>query len=477
MCKYINNLSLVFVVLLSLQTSMQTAMAKPLSPNDFAYNAPLLQPETNTQASLRQVVLPVGVYEKMQRRDLGDLRVFSADAQVVPHQVRQVTQTVTVQKMALPVHPLSEEQINNPANIQVIIKQQADKQQLSVQQQLSGTGVDKKINPVEYQYILENKNTQDRLCKITLDWKAMQDNTIAPLSLEAGNDLQNWRSLGSGLNVSRFITRPGSGKYNADDDVDFNCTNDKYLRLTWLKREQQNTLVSVQGHYQRGVQQALQWKSLGKPVYDKKGNWLFENDSVAALTQMAFVAPQNGLVYKGRLYSRNDKKAPWKSIQSITQYRLNMGDSSGSNAKNNEYQSHPLTLSANSDRYWKLQLENEARLTPNQLPDIRIAWPQRQLIFLAQGKAPFTLAYGNPTVGPISDLGLAQLIQGIDRTGVKPEAVLLGKAHRVEAYHPAVAETQVPWKTIGLWLVLLLGTAVLGYMALSLYRQMNDKAK
>jgi len=463
-------LVLVFMVLLS----MQKALAQPLSPNDFAFNAPLLQAENNSRASLRQVVLPVGVYEKMQRRDLGDLRVFSANGQVVPHQIQQVEQTATVQKMALPVHPLSEEQSNNPANIKVIINQQSDQQQLSIQQQLNAT--DKKINHIEYQYILENKNRQGRLCKITLDWKATQDNSIAPISLESSNDLQNWRSLGHGLNVSRFTTRPDSGQYISNDDVEFSCTKDKYLRLSWLKREQQNTLVSAQGHYQQGVQQALQWKSLGKPVYDKEGNWLFENDSVAALTQMAFVAPQNGLIYKGKLYSRNDKKAAWKAIQNISQYRLNLG-SAKNDTQQNEFQSSPFSLAPNNDRYWKLHSQNEARLTQSQLPEIRVAWPQRQLIFLAQGEPPFRLAYGNPLVKPVTDLGLAQLIQGIGSTGVKPESVSLGKAHRVAAYHPGEAEKPIPWKTIGLWIVLLLGTGVLGYMALSLYRQMDDKSK
>ncbi len=475
MYQYIRNLSFVFMVFLS----SQAASAEPLTSHDFAFNAPLLQAESNGQASLRQVILPVSVYEKMQRRDLGDLRVFSADGQVVPYQIQRLAQKASVQKMALAVYPLSEEQSKNAANIQVVINQQADKNQLSIQQQLGDT--DKKISHVEYQYILENKNRQGRLCKITLDWKGTQDNVIAPLSLQSSNNLQDWRSLDNGLNVSRFITRPGSGTYHSDDDVDFNCTSDQYLRLSWLKREQQNTLVSAQGHYQQGAQQALQWKSLGKPVYDKDGNWLFENNSVAAATQMSFVAPQNGLIYKGRLYSRNDKKAPWKPIQNITQYRLNLGDAKPVDAKNatrqKESQSRPFSLVANNDRYWKLQIQNGTRLNQNQLPEIRVAWPQRRLIFLAQGKPPFKLAFGNPLVQPISDLGLTQLIHGFTSTNLKPAPVSLGKIQKVEGYQAANLETPIPWKTIGLWVVLLAGTAVLGIMALSLYRQMDDKSK
>ncbi len=466
MYKSIKQLALLSIVI----WSMQLATAESLSPDDFAFNAPLQEPKVNQQASLRQVILPVSVYEQVQRTDLGDVRVFNADGQIVPHQIQLVKKTASVQKRALAVHPLSEEQSKNPANIQVIINQQADKNQLNIQQQLgAATG---KPHPVESLYILENKNRQGRLCQLTLAWKATQDNVIAPLSLQSSNDLQNWRLLGSGLNVSRFITRPGSGAYHADNHVDFDCTQDKYLRLRWLKPEQRNILVAAQGHYQHGVQPTLQWKNLGKPVYDKDGNWLFENDSVAALTKMAFVAPQNGLIYKGSLYSKHDKTSPWRLIRHVNQYRLKLGDKG-----QGDVSSKPIELSQNQDRYWKLDIDNEARLRQDQLPDIRVAWRQKQLVFLVQGKSPFTLAYGNPSVEPVSDLGLTQLLHGIDSTGVTPETVSLGKAHRVAAYHPAQTEKPIPWKTIGLWIVLLLGTAVLGYMALSLYRQMDDKSR
>lgn len=122
----------------------------------------------------------------------------------------------------------------------------------------------------------------------------------------------------------------------------------------------------------------------------KSGNRLFESDVVAAIIQMEFVAPQDGLLYKGMLYSQNDEKQEWRFRQNVSQYRLNIGESN--------LHSDAFLLRPNSDRYWKFAIDREGRLNENQLPEICAGWSPIKLLFLAQGKAPFTLAIGNPVI-------------------------------------------------------------------------------
>lgn len=443
----------------------QTVFAKLLTPDDFAFSAPLSEPESNINASVRQVVLPVNVYEKMQRSDYGDLRVFSKNGQVVPHQFKFESVISGTQETPLTFYPFSKVEAANPANIRVIIDQKAGQQRLDINQQ---SGASKSAVRHEYQYIITNKvsgnNSTSKLCKLKLDWDQTKPSMILPFSLESSDNLQNWRSLGRSLNVSNLSY---SDSQLLRNEVGFSCTNKKYLRLTWRKPQHQIHLKKISGLFAQGSTQTFQWKSLNKPQYDKDGNWLFESN-VVALSKMEFVAPQNGLLYKGSLYSRNDEKSPWRFRKNISQYRLHVGE----NGKQLVQKSNPFYLRSNSDRYWKFQPANEGKLNENQFPEIRVGWQQRQLIYLAQGNAPFTLFFGNPDVKPVSDSGLMQVIQGMDTSDITPEMVTLGKLVETQDYQEA---TSMPWKKIGLWVLLLLGTAMLGYMALSLYRQMGDK--
>ncbi len=445
-------------ILLILQILLLSlAYAKPLTVDDFAYNATL----SDAKSSLRQVSLPLNLLQNMQRRDYGDLRVFSAEGQIVPHQFIHAMSEAKTLETELTFYPFSQQQIANPANIRVIIDQRQGRQSVDINQQLNQA---ESAKSHEYLYIIENLNAKRKqgLCKLKLEWEQSTPSMILPFSLESSDNLQSWISRGRSFNVSNLSY---AGAQLTRKEVDFSCTSDKYLRLTWLKPKQQVRLTKVSGLYSTAGEQTIQWKNFAKPIYDKAGNWLFENDVVASLLQMEFVAPQDGLLYQGKLYSRNNTKTPWRFRKNITQYRLNIGETS--------LQSSAFSLTANNDRYWKLEPGYEGQLSENQLPEIRTGWQQQQLVFLAQGNAPFQIAYGNPSIVPANNTGLSQLIRTFNDTGVTPDAVTVGNTQHNKST-PKI-ETDIPWKIIGLWALLIIGTGMLAYMALNLYQQMDRK--
>lgn len=439
----------------------QAISAAPHSVDDFAYSSILSEAKT----SLRQIELPLSVYEKMQRKDYGDLRVFSADGQIVPHQFNRLTRQIdSNQNITLVFYPLSKEQAANPSNLQIVISNntKAGEQKLSINQQLSSDVT--KSN--EYQYIIENSNKNKTLCKLKLDWTQAKSSSILMLKLESSNKLQNWKTLKQKATVSKLNY---AGSQLVNNEISFPCTTQKYLRLTWLQAKQAIQLHQIQGIYLQKGEQKTQWTSLGKPHYDEKEeSWLFESHVVAALSKLEFIAPQNGLFYKGALYSRNNnEKQAWRFRKDVTQYRLNIGDSN--------LQSSPLAIMPNKDRYWKMVMATEGRLNENQLPEIRAGWMPQEIHFLAQGKEPFTLAFGNPVIKPAQNNDLSTLIASLKESGASIDKVTLGSV--VNNSKIFEAETEIPWKLILLWLVLILGTALMGFMAVRLYQQMSEEKR
>ena len=449
---------------LALVASFVPASAAPYGVDDFAHSATL----SDAKTSLREIEIPKTLYEKMQRRDYGDLRVFSADGQIVPHQFSQSSQRLdSKHETPLVFYPFSKEQAANPSNIQVIINQKAGEQSLQINQHLASEHSPK---PNEYQYIIENQTKKrkgsPKLCKLQLDWEQDKPSSIISFKLESSDQLQNWRTLSNKLTVSRLNY---SGSQLLHNQVHFSCTSQKYLRLTWLQPSQQTHLVQLKGLYTKKGEQQIQWQSFGKPRYsaEEKG-WLFESNIIASISTLEFVAPQDGLLYKGTLYSRDNEKEAWRYRKEVSQYRLNMGDTI--------LQSNPVSISPNNDRFWKLKMQTEAQFTENQLPEIRAGWMPKQLHFLAQGNGPFTLAFGNYAIKSDQRNSLSDLIDSIKRSGASIDRVSIGEIKNNNKSFKA--EEKTPWKLILLWLLLILGTALMGFMAYRLFQQMGgDEAE
>ncbi|CAA6802259.1 MAG: Unknown protein, partial [uncultured Thiotrichaceae bacterium] len=244
------------------------------------------------------------------------------------------------------------------------------------------------------------------------------------------------------------------------------CTKAKYLRLTWVKPNQAVHLKSLVGHYQMQNPKPQQAIDLGKPRVEA-GTWYFEKPSAIAFTELRFKAPQDGLLYKGTLYSRPAKDSEWRYQTRFLQYRLQLSHAL--------HTSSAIELHHSTERFWKAELEGDHQFTPSQLPTIEGQWQQQTLIYLAKGAEPFLLAYGNAAINKAQNSGISRVIQSLQQSGEKPALVTLGDTtHNTQR----IDITQSPpWRKVGLWLVLLLGTAMLAYMAYSLYRQMNQNTK
>ena len=122
-----NKLTGLFLFLMMLSTSVMAEQS--ITAQYFSYKATLI----GGKSSLRQFDLPKHVLQGMQRSDLGDLRIFSAEGQIVPHQfVRGVTQKST-QQSDLVFYPFTKQQASDPASIRIRIQQQNGQQSIDVQ--------------------------------------------------------------------------------------------------------------------------------------------------------------------------------------------------------------------------------------------------------------------------------------------------------------------------------------------------------
>ncbi|MEB4591214.1 DUF3999 family protein [Candidatus Thiothrix sp. Deng01] len=439
------------------------AWAQGLTPQDFAFGANFAE----GQSSLRQATLPAAVLAHIQHPDFADVRVFNADGVSVPFAIRSLEQASQQQEeKPLPFFPLEPDKTASPAEIKLELQQFGDEQHLWID--TSKQEAPPSRQPVT-QYIIRNAAPQaGSLCQLRLDWRQSAANRVLPFTLETSQDLDHWETLAS-LSVSR-LQHAGASLENRQ--VGIPCTDATYLRLGWQQPQADVVLTEVQGVYSQQVQQKSDWLTLDRQavvVAGKGAEWRFDNPGILPISQIRLKPPASGLMYSGSVYSRAaqqpGEKEQWQYRGSLSQYRLTLD--------NTEVRSAPDGLVVSRDPFWKISLDNASATQSGNLPEISLGWQPDTVLFLAQGKPPFTLAYGNPAISEGAQGNLEDAVRELQRRGLQPEQVSLGEAHPLGdiELHP----NPFPWKLLAMWLVLIGGTLLMAYMAYNLYRQMDKQ--
>ena len=133
-----------------------------------------------------------------------------------------------------------------------------------------------------------------------------------------------------------------------------------------------------------------------------------------------------------------------------------------------------ISFDTTSDRYWRLKEIGGENVLDQRIPALELGWLPHVLTFVAQGQAPYLIAYGNASIEPQQqmidpqllsvDEGEPQLL--IKTANVTPRFSLGGDGRLVPPAAP------YPWRKVVLWLVLLAGTALLAWMIWQLTREM-----
>jgi hypothetical protein len=164
------------------------------------------------------------------------------------------------------------------------------------------------------------------------------------------------------------------------------------------------------------------------------------------------------------LAGRRDSSLPWQPLNSGLLYRLT---ENGQDVVQNE-----LQLSGQTVQQLKLTVDERGGGLGAQAPTIKFAVRATQLVFLARGPGPYTLALGSSTV-KAANLPLATLIP--DYSAAKMAtlgwASIEGGAVVTPPASTVPVEIGTDWKKFGLWAVLLLSVLFLAAMAFSLLRK------
>jgi uncharacterized protein DUF3999 len=416
---------------------------------------------TDPGGSLYSVLIPDDVYDTTTRADLEDMRVLNAAGEAVPHTLRQVPRTLAQAEWRnVPSFPMTQADAALAARTHVKIG--ADGAVLEVTNERSA-------GRATTAYLIDASGVKEPLSRLGLTWDAASGVTfLAPVSVSASDDLSTWHTVVSSSAIAQLQREAFTLTQN---EIELPGERSKYLRVSWPRELSAVTLKSVRVQPRsEAVQREIRWRTLTAERIEPNGAALYDTKAFLPIdfVDLEFADPTDAASVSIR--SRATPASPWIIRHSGLFYALQ--EASGS------IHSSYSTIDRASDRYWNVETTKEGGWKSNRAPHLKVGWHPHELLFVAQGAAPYTLAYGSARVGP-SNAPVAELLATLNQGGRETQVrtATLGEPRTLggaDALKPA--PTPLPWKQIVLWGVLIVAVATLAYVASRLFRETKQNA-
>jgi hypothetical protein len=410
--------------------------------------------ESEEQAAAYQVDLPLAVYTGVVRADLGDLRVFNASGAEVPHELRRplaVTGAAGPSRR-LPVFPLRGDPMKALDAMRVTIESGGASLDLKTRGENSAPAT---IST----YIVDARDMTTPISALQLEWPEDAPDFAGRLNIDASEDLAAWRYVSHAVPIANLHSNGGR---LIERRAAFVSTKPRFWRLTWSGGDAPFELTGVIAEPARNFieENRIFLVKEGTPVSGRPNEIAYDLGARLPVDRINVELPERNSVASVTVLSRTDAQEIWRSVARRGFYRLDSPEG--------ELRNGTVSTSIDSDRYWLLRFDKPSDIGQG-VPRLSVGWVPHQLVFVARGEGPFTLAYGNSTAKSaetrIADVVPAATIANARLTGAFD---LGGAARRQPPPEP------FPWKSALLWAVLTLGVALLGWMAYRLSRQLGE---
>ena len=423
-------------------------------PADFTHRVPL---SVSGNGPWYRLELPLAVQLNARQADLSDVRVFNAAGEP--------------QAYALSRQSSQRTESRNVADVKWFPLYAADTQETlpGVVMKTTSEGTLVEIKPssaakpgkqVLRGWVLDASAIKAPLQQLSLDWSREQEG-FQRFSIEASDDLQRWEPWGEGQ-VARLSF---ADERVEQHDVSLPGRPARYLRLVW-KGQAAPLLTSAKlvSATRSSLPMPLVWSQPVAGTRLKAGEYSWQLPTGLSVERLRIELKQPNTLAPVTLSGRSDAKQTWQPLSNGLLYRLTQN---GQDVVQDE-----LQLPGQVVTELKLQVDERGGGLGADAPALGFAVRATQLVFLARGEPPFSLALGNASV-KAANLPLSTLIpdysaERLDRLG---QAKVAGEMTVASPTVVAAVDDGPNWKKLGLWAVLLLGVAALGAMAYSLLRK------
>lgn len=430
------------------------------SPSDFKSNAPITPAEGD---ALQRFTLPFDAYRDA-RPDLSDIRVFNGKGEALPMAFAADPDPVkeTPAAVVLATFPIYGPAVNVPMNesrrLDVRVRSGRDGTIISVYED---TRRDRTKDPIAW--LVDATQLKNPVRYLVFDWNTGPGNELARVTIEASDDLISWRQVATRaplLRVEQF------GQVIAQRRVDLGSLKARYLRVTGEPAGFQLRRIEAQSDA-TAMPAARMKLTIAGSRGAKPGDYVYDLGARLPVETVRLVMPERNTIAPFTILARDAEGREPRRVTGATFYLL---------ARDGvDIESPAVEIGRYSARHWVAVLDPRSPPPGAGVPTLEVQWRPAQVVFVARGDPPFTLAVGNPDAKR-AVLAPSELIPGYERlVELRLPEAKVGATQKVERPFESlrIVMGDVSPKRVALWAILILAVAALAWMAWRLSHQMK----
>ena len=458
------------------------------SPQSYAQRLPLA---TVPGAALQRVVLPAQVLAALQTADYRDIRIFNAQGQPVPMALAAggsaTVLAATEKQITLPAYPIlggagASAGTLAQEGLSLRIEEQQGRRVVQI-----NTSAGTPAAPSGQQVLgalFDTRTLGAPAVSLALDVDLPPAQPVS-FQVATSRDLTHWSPLASTV-LYRAPAQNGAAGAAQLGSSTIHLTGadlkDQYLRVTWAPAQGGVDLaanVALRGATvttsRSAAAAARPTVQVNLPTQNKPHELGFSLPFATPVAAIGITPQGSNVLVPVRVLGRNGNQQPWTSLAQAVVYSLQTAGV--------DQRSAAITLPSYQGNSWRdIRVEADTK-TPGFTapPAVSVEFDPVQLVFVASGDAPFTLAAGLPATdaqaAASAYLPLQSLVPGYQPAQentlplARTEVAAAGAANVPASVQAPDLSNKTSTKTMVLWGVLLAGVLALGLMAWALARQ------
>lgn len=401
------------------------------------------------------VVLDESLYRQVARNDMADIGAFNADGETLafgPMPATFARAPGAWRKAAWFALPARLAGGSNDLHLHVTRSGAGD---LNLDASLS-RGIDDELQDV----LLDVRAPERQVEAIALELTMGAADFTAQVSVEASNDLQNWRTVVSAATIAQL--RQG-GQALVRRHIEFAPVSATYLRLHSLGATGGIPLAAVELklHPQAPPSESIQRSSIQADFVRREGRaFVYELPARVPVERLEIQLGDDNVIANFSVSARDPGERNWRYIGQLSAFRLRGAGLSLDN--------EAMDIGMTRQREWRI----ESNIELDKAPGLELSWRPERWLLLTHGKPPFVVAAGSHAMqrGAFPLDALVATARGKFGQGWQPTPATLGKMQTaggeaaLTAYDPARKRTWL------LWSLLVFGAAVIAFMVIRLLK-------
>jgi len=440
-----------------------TAGASTPTTWDFATGFELT---TTGTGPMYEAVLPLEVHRASRTRDLGDMRIFNAAGEVVPHALTPLDPPAPREQRLVGVPffavPRSEA---GPDELVLRFRRRADGRL-----ELLDLPEARSDEP-DRRFILDMSGVVEPVAALIFRWQRPRNGFLHVVSVSASDDMIAWQVIVERATLAHLRR---DGRALRRDRIELSAAGYRYLRIDFGMDAPPPRITGVLAEpAARSGGAEIRWSPIAsRTELGEPDRYLFELPRSLPVRRIQVKATERNTLTRATFYSRDEAELPWRRSGQMTVYNLEFGGGSVSNSS--------IPMIGGRHRYWVLEADRSGGGFGATEPVLSVGWQPRLVVFVARGEPPYTLAVGSERV-KTPPVGAQEVLRFVDeraaaRTGSLGLAVAQVGAAKELAGEAAFQPPRPPldWKRWLLWLALAGGAGVMLWMAVSLLREGDE---